>query len=249
MVSGAAAPLFPVLGKRFLLSAVAVLVLLVATLVTFSSWRSSPPSVPPHIIIAPEHTVNLERTLTYSLIAQRDPKRFPDSTQFPSTGEHIFGASDRARLLLFSEQAGYLYVLNEGPPDKISHLANYVVLFPDADTPGWSAALSAGRAVQIPPPSKTPNDNWIEFDNEKGTEKFWLVWSERSIPELEAIKHLANPKNMGAITNPDQIVSIAQVLSRHSAPVPEIVKDEEQKKITFKAKGEVLAALLRIEHQ
>ncbi len=248
-LGAAAAPLSPVLGKRFLLGAVAVLVLLIATLVTISSLRSSPPAVPPNITVAPEHTVNLERTLTYSLIAQRDPKRFPDSTSFPSIGAHIFGAGDRARLLLSSEQAGYLYVLNEGPPDQISHLANYVVLFPDADVTDGSAALSAGRAVQIPPSGKTVNDNWIEFDKEKGTEKFWLVWSERSVPELEAVKHLANPKDMGAITNPDQIVSIAQYLSRHSAPAPELVKDEEQKKITFKTKGEVLVALLRIEHQ
>ena len=247
--AAAAAPLRQARRKRFLLGAVAAVVLLGATLVTIFSLRSFPPPVPPHSIVAPERAVKPERTLTYSLLAQRDPQRFPDSTPFPSTGEHIFGASDRARLLLSSEQAGYLYVLNEGPPDQISHLANYVVLFPDADTPDWSAALSAGRAVQIPPPGQTSEGNWIEFDKEKGTEKFWLVWSERSIPELEAIKHLANPKNMGAITNPDQIVSIAQFLSRHSAPVPEIVKDEEQKKITFKAKGEVLAALLRIEHQ
>jgi hypothetical protein len=140
-------------------------------------------------------------------------------------------------------------VLNEGPPDQVSNLANYVMLFPDADTSNWSAAVSASRAVQIPQPSERPEVDWIQFDKERGTEKFWLVWSERSVPELEAVKHLANPTEAGAITNPDQIIPIAQYLARHYANKPAVVKDEEQKQITFKAKGETLVALIRIEHQ
>jgi len=66
---------------------------------------------------------------------------------------------------------------------------------------------------------------------------------------LEAVKHLANPTEAGAISNPDQIIPIAQYLARHYANRPEVVRDEEQKQITFKATGEVLVALIRIEHQ
>jgi hypothetical protein len=195
--------------------------------------------------VVPERNVMPERALTYHLIAQRDPRRFPDSQPFRSTGEHIFEVWYQVRLMISSDQAGYLYVLNEGPPNPASHLANYVVLFPDSETPNWSAAISANHPALIPQTS----DNWIQFDKERGTEKFWLVWSERSVPELEAVKHLANPTEAGAISNPDQIIPIAQYLSRHYAKRPDVVRDEEQKQITFKSKGETLVALIRIEHQ
>ncbi len=229
--------------KTALLLASAVLILIIAAAgaIFFSkAFQSS---------VALERAAMQERALTYHLIAQRDPQRFPDSQPFRSTGEHIFEAWYQARLMISSDQAGYLYVLNEGPPDQVGNLANYVMLFPDADTSNWSAAISASRVVQIPQPSERPDDDWIQFDKERGTEKFWLVWSERSVPELEAVKHLANPTEAGAISNPDQIIPIAQYLARHYANKPEVIKDEDQKQITFKAKGETLVALIRIEHQ
>ncbi len=225
--------------KAVLLRSIAVLVMVIAvvSVIFFSrNFRSA---------VAPEPAAPPERALTYHLIAQRDPQRFPDSQPFRSTGEHIFEAWYQARLMISSDQAGYLYVLNEGPLDPASHLANYVILFPDSETPNWSAAISANHPALIP----QTGDNWILFDKERGTEKFWLVWSERSVPELEAVKHLANPTEAGAISNPDQIIPIAQYLARHYANKPKVLKDEEQKQITFKAKGETLVALIRIEHQ
>ncbi len=217
------------------------LVIAVAGAIFFSGiFRSS---------VAPERVVTPERTLTYHLMARRDPRRFPDSQPFRSTGEHIFEAWNEVRLMISSDQAGYLYVLNQGPPDQVSNLDNYVLLFPDADTSNWSAAISANRTVPIPQPSERPDADWIHFDKERGTEKLWLVWSERSVPELEAVKHQANPNDAGAIRDPDQAVAIAQYLARHYAGKPEVIRDEEQKQITFKAKGEVLVALIRIEHQ
>jgi hypothetical protein len=151
--------------------------------------------------------------------------------------------------MLSSDQVGYLYVLNEGPPDPVSNLPNYNLLFPDADTHDWSAAVSAHRTVSIPPPSGTPDHDWIEFDEETGTEKLWLIWSVRSVPELEAVKHQANPKDAGAIRNSDQIVAIAQYLAHHHAKKPDARRDEEQKQTTFKTSNDVLVALVRIEHQ
>ena len=230
-----------VLLRSIALGAALALVIVVAGAIFFSGiFRPS---------VAPERVVTPERTLTYHLIAQRDPRRFPDSQPFRSIGEHIFEAWYQVRLMISIDQAGYLYVLNEGPPGQADNLANYVLLFPDADTSNWSAAISANRTVQIPQPSERPDDDWIQFDKEKGTEKIWLVWSERSVPELEAVKHQANPKHLGAIEDPDQAVAIAQYLARHYARKPEVVKDEEQKQMTYKAKGEVLVAPVRIEHQ
>jgi hypothetical protein len=231
--------------KAALLLSISVLVMVIAIAGAIFFSKSFRPSITPKPAVTPTPVIMPERTLTYYLIARRDPKRFPDSQPFRSTGEHIFEAWYQVRLVISSNQAGYLYVLNEGPPDSASHLPNYVALFPDAETPNWSAAINPNHSALIPQTS----DNWNEFDKERGTEKFWLVWSEQSVPELEAVKHLANRQDAGAISNPDQIIPIAQYLARHSATKPEVVKDEEQKLITFKAKGETLVALIRIEHQ
>jgi tRNA A-37 threonylcarbamoyl transferase component Bud32 len=50
-----------------------------------------------------ERAAVAERALTYHLIAQRDPERFPDSQPFRSTGEHIFEAWYQARLMISSD--------------------------------------------------------------------------------------------------------------------------------------------------
>lgn len=224
----------------FLTAALALLIVAAAAVYFGRSIRS---------LIATERVIPQERTLTYYLLAQRDPRRFPDSQPFRSSGEHIFEAWYQARLMISSNQAGYLYVLNEGPPGQSGNLADYVLLFPDADVSNWSAAISADRTVQIPQPSEKPEQDWIQFDREKGTEKLWLIWSERAVPEFEAVKHLANPHDAGEIRDPDQALAIAQYLTRHSAKKPDVVKDEEQKQTIYKIRADVLVAPIRIEHQ
>ncbi|MGH9836804.1 MAG: serine/threonine protein kinase, partial [Blastocatellia bacterium] len=102
--------------KAALLRSIAVLVMVIAVVGAIFFSKTFRPSV------APERVATPERALTYHLIAQRDPKRFPDSQPFRSTGEHIFEAWYQARLMISSGQAGYLYVLNEGPPDQVSNL-------------------------------------------------------------------------------------------------------------------------------
>jgi serine/threonine protein kinase len=235
--------------KSALLRALAALALALVAVGAIYFGRSFRSSVPPERVTPPDRVATTERTLAYHLIAQRDPRRFPGSQPFRSLGEHIFEAWYQARLMISSDQAGYLYVLNEGPPGQTGNLADYVLLFPDSDTLNWSAAISPNRTVQIPQPSQRPDDDWIQFDKEKGTEKIWLIWSEHSVPELEAVKHLANPNEDGAIRDPDQAVAIAQFLARHYERKPDAVKNEEQKQITYKAKGEVLVVPIRIEHQ
>ncbi len=236
----AAVPAKKTSAKTAVVSLLAVLALLIAGIII--SKIIGDPGLSNREIAQPP------RSLTYHLVAQRDPKRFPGSRPFQSTGEHIFEAWYQVRLMITSAQAGYLYVVNEGPPDPKNNLPNYVMLFPDNESK-WSAAISAERTVQIPPPIGQPDLEWIQFDEEKGTEKLWLIWSETQVPELEAVKLLANFKDAGAIGNPDQIVPLAQFLTRQSAQKPEVVNDEERKQITFKTAGKTLVALVRIEHQ
>ena len=186
------------------------------------------------------------RELSYWLTVQRDPKRYPGSKPFTLPGgETLFSVGDHVRLNISSPQAGYLYVINEGPA-QTNGLPELNVLFPDTITNGGSAEIKADQTVQIPQPSRNPKQDWFIFDQEEGLEKIWLVWSGRNVPELEAVKGWANPKNEGEIGDPGQIKAVAQYLAAHAATKPE--KDEVGNRTQLKGKGEVLVGLVKLEH-
>jgi tRNA A-37 threonylcarbamoyl transferase component Bud32 len=187
-----------------------------------------------------------ERQLSYSLTARKDPRRYPQSKPFLLPGEIIFEAGYHVRLNLTSPQDGHLYVINEGPA-RAGTLPDYVILFPEATS--GSAAIPAGRSVQIPPPSARPEDDWFVFDEEEGVEKVWLVWAERPVAELEAVKRRANAQERGVISDPDEIKSVAAYLGRHAATKPEVERDDAHTLTRLKARGETLVGLVRLQHR
>lgn len=190
-----------------------------------------------------------ERQLRYSLKVKPNLKHNPGAEPFDSSGAGIiFGAGDQVRLNVSSPQSGYLYVINEGPA-KPDGPPDFNVLFPDTTINVGSAQISANQPIQVPPPSGKPEQDWFIFDREKGEEKIWLIWSERSVPELEDVKGWANPKDNGVIGNPQQSISVKRYLEAQSAIKPEIVKDGITQQIKLKAKGEALAYFVRLEHR
>jgi hypothetical protein len=144
------------------------------------------------------------------------------------------------------EQAGYFYVLNEGP-ERVNELPDFNTIFP---SDGDSALVAANKQIQIPLPSKKTDEDWIEFQNgEKGMEKIWLIWSGRRMEELESIKYLANRKYQGRITNPVQIKHMDSYLKALAKTKIDVKKDEQSGLMKFKGEGEVLAGVVRLEHR
>jgi hypothetical protein len=234
-------PSYPWSGLRL----VALLLIIAAVfgtmaLVIIDKLRPTP-------VIVDVRTPDPERLLSYSFTVQKDPKRYPGSTPSLLSGEPIFKAGDQVRLNVSSSQAGYLYIINEGPAQS-NGLPDFNVLFPSATTNGGSAEIKPYQPIQIPEQSQRPDQDWFFFDEQEGEEKIWLVWSERLVPELEAVKGRANPRDRGVINDKNQIESVAQYLARHSASKPEVKKDEITKQLTLKSKGEVLVGLMKLEH-
>jgi len=189
------------------------------------------------------------RELRYSLKVKPHLKHNPGAKPFDSSGAGIiFKAGDQVRLNLSSPQSGYLYVINEGPA-KNDGPPDFNVLFPVMTINGGSAQIGANQPIQFPQPSGTPERDWFIFDEEEGVEKLWLIWSERSVPELEDVKGWGNPKDRGVIGNPQQIISVKRYLAAQSDIKPEIANDgiTQQTKVT--AKGEVLTCLVKVEHR
>jgi hypothetical protein len=186
-----------------------------------------------------------ERGLSYSLLALRNPKRNPGGQPFTTPGAIIFKEGDQVRLNVISAQAGYLYVINEGP-ELTGGPPEFVVMFPNA---GGSAQVEADQTIQIPAPSGNPETDWFVFNEEVGVEKIWLIWSERSVAEMEEIKRWANPKDKGLVSDLSQVERAAQYLKALAAAEVEVERDEAGQRTKLKGKGEVLAGVVRLEHR
>jgi uncharacterized protein DUF4384 len=186
-----------------------------------------------------------ERGLSYSLLALRNPKANPGSRPFPSHGAIIFKEGDQVRLNVSSPQAGYLYIINEGP-ELTGSPPDFVVMFPNA---AGDAQIEADQTIQIPAPSGNPEADWFVFDEVVGVEKIWLIWSEHSVAEMETVKRWANPKDKGLIGDPNQVRAVAQYLKALAATEVEVEKDEASQRAKLKGRGEVLAGVVRLEHR
>jgi serine/threonine-protein kinase len=186
--------------------------------------------------------------LSYSIEARRAPRLYPRAKPFATFENVIFGAGDEFRFYISSPQSGYLYVINQGPT-QTDGFPNFNILFPDMENSGGSSEIRASRVAQVPPPSPDQQENWFVFDHEEGVENIWLVWSERAVPELEAVKGWANPKDRGAIGDLTQRASVSHYLTPFSSIKPEVERDELNKQTRIKVKGGPLVWMMKLEHR
>jgi hypothetical protein len=179
------------------------------------------------------------------LLVRTNPAKNPNKEPIPFPGEIVFTPGDQLRLIISSQQEGFLYIVNEGPQPK-NGLPAYNFLFPDpAQIPGNTPSLTAAKSLFIP--SDRP-DEWLTVDSEQGTEIFWLVWSEKSIPELEAAKKWLTPQYGGEIQNPSEITAIQQFINKNfPANKPVAEKDDHQTNLKGGKDG-VLVFPIRLAH-
>jgi serine/threonine protein kinase len=182
-----------------------------------------------------------ERLLSYSLTVQkfRDQKPEDQPFQLAEANMMIFEEYYQVKLNVTIPQPGYFYVLNEAP-DKINGSPRYIMLYPsEADR-----AKGATSRIVVP----EPEDEWFEFDNKRGTEKLWLVWSDRAVAELESVKALANQER-GEVKDAGQNKAIQDLLARYSASRAVAEKDEANKQTNIKGKGSVIVYPVNLEHR
>ena len=113
-------------------------------------------------------------TFNYWLTVQkmRDGKEYEDP--FKSNGEETFESGDKFRLNVASPNPGYLYVVNEGPPQPNS--TSFVMIYPSQSVNNGSATLGANQPVQ---------SDWTIFRGPAGAENFWIVWSASPVTQME----------------------------------------------------------------
>jgi class 3 adenylate cyclase len=196
--------------------------------------------------LAPETEKASWRTLTYSLTVQKmtkNPKTAeltPLGEPFPSAGQEIYGNNWEFHLNLEPGEDGWLYVLNEGPGNGGATVYN--VLFPTPANNNRVAYLAAGKKVQAGP---------YVFNEYRGTEKLWIIWSSKSLEEIQQIFNDAAEKkqNKLMIDNPAQINTVRNLLTQYESSKPEVVADNSKKQTTIKSTGPLLISLLQLQHE
>lgn len=212
-------------GRRPWLMIGAGLVVLVVLVGAFLFWKRGALST------------SREQSLFYSLTVQkmRDGKPYQD--EFESSGREVFENGWKFRMNVNSPQAGYLYLLNEGP--AAGDASTYNLLFPEAKTNNGSPRVNADQKLQTA---------WMRFDDHQGTEKFWLVFSPTPVKELEAVTDKVNERDQGEIKDSVQARAMRDFLQQHSSPKPEVTKDSAKKQTTVKGKGDLLVNFIELEH-
>lgn len=234
--------------RRWALLAMALIVLFAAAAVTVIWPRLSLGRNLTHVKTDAKPPAPAERVLTYSLEALKNPERHPHYSggkPFIPHVESVFEAGDQVRLRVSSPQAGYLYVVDEGP-ERAASQPDYFWLFPHPDE---SAQFAANQSIQIPTPSAKPEMDWIVFDNDKGVEKIWLIWSEHNVAELGPLKKWANPQSKGRIRDPGEIIALARYLKTLAETKVEAEQDEANSQTTLRSRGEVLWDMVKLEHR
>ena len=178
-----------------------------------------------------------ERSLTYSLTVQKMRDGKPFQSEFESSGQEIFENGWKFRLNVDSPQEGYLYLLNEGPAS--ANVNTYNVLFPESKTNNGSPRVSANQNMQT---------EWMRFDDNQGTERFWIVWSVSPVKELEAVTEAVNDRDLGEIRDSAKARAVSDFLSQHSSIKPDLTKDSIKKHTVLKGKGDLLVSAVELEH-
>jgi len=211
-----------------------VYVLLAAVAVAVLGWQVLRPRSdhPP----AQSAAILPERNLSYFLTVQKYRNGKPYQTEFQSSGREIFEPGWRFKLNVTSPQEGFLYVLNE---EQTPAGSQFALLFPSPSHNNGSAHLAANERLQT---------NWYLLDDKPGTEQFRLIWAAQPVPELEAVRELVNPTDLGRISDPAQIQAVRALLQRHSQSQVSGVRDSQNKQTNVRGQGATLVALVEIEH-
>ncbi len=184
---------------------------------------------------APAQLPAAERLLSYSFTPQKMRDGKPYQEPFESYGQGFFEGGWTFRINISSPQDGFLYLLNETE----GNVGQHYMIFPIPTFNHGQAHLEANQSIQ---------SGWYVISERPGSEKLWFVWAAEPVRELEAVRAVVNPKDQGLISNQDQAIAVREFIRKHEAAKPEIEKVKESKLTRLRLRGDILVALVELEH-
>lgn len=224
----------PVAAPAKWIAAVAAVVI-----VAVAGWMMSRPKTT--VVNPPPRPVT--PAFDYWVMVQKYRDGKPFQPPFRQAGEMIFENDYHVQLNVGAARAGSLYIINEAP-EPVNGLPDFVTLFPSPTANGGKSELAANQQINIP----EVGDGFV-FDKDQGTEKLWLIWSAKRLPELEALKSLANSKDKGQLSDPEQIRSVRDLIAKHHATPASVAKNETEKVTRVSGSADVIVHLIKLEHQ
>jgi serine/threonine protein kinase len=218
---------------RFAIVAFVLLLLGIAIRYAYHNWMVSGP---------PQHNAAIANSvLSYYITAQDFYLDQPTGQPYLVSEQQVFAKGVGIRFVFSSPELSYLYILNEGSGSSNSSPV-FNILFPSPSTNNGSAQLLPGQSLTF------PEGGPLVFDNRPGSEKVWLVWSKRSIEELESLKKWANSKDRGRVEDLEQANKINLFLNQSASFSPKVSKDSSNH-TNLTATGDMLMYLVRLEHR
>jgi serine/threonine protein kinase len=216
---------------RFPARAVVAGLALVAVLGATAWYALRPASVPAPPPVTPTVT-SPKRELTWWLTVQRRQNGKLESKAFQSAGRDWFPNGSRIQVHLTSPQAGFLYLLNEGPTTGGRISLNLLHPTPKNNL---EAAVAAAQPVQT---------GSITFDEHQGEEKLWIVWAAQPVAAIEAVKADLNGYE---IRDAAASAAILKLLNEQTGKST-ATSDEAQERTVVKG-DELVVQLVKLKHR
>ena len=177
------------------------------------------------------------RSFIYSVTVQRMRNEKAFQAAFQSTGQDVFDNGDKFQLNIFSPNPGYVYVFNEGTPER--NASSFTIIYPIPGTNEGSASVGGNQWTRT---------NWNTFRGEPGTENLWIVWSTAPVPQLESGK-TDGFNNLGRLTGQSLDTVKAFLTAKEKESNSKINRDKTTQQTTVRGVGDVVVRLLELQHR
>ncbi|MDW8412974.1 MAG: protein kinase [Acidobacteriota bacterium] len=182
-----------------------------------------------------------EVTLRYWGLLQQYRNRKPAGEPIKLTGgiagETYFNSGDGLKFFATASSAGYLYIVNES--ENANRQTVYTILFPSLYSK--SSEIFANEEVAT---------SECIFDENLGTERVWILWSDKRIDVLEtAYRKWGNMTDGGEVKDAAYAGQIRSLLDNLSKDKPRVEFDAESDSVKVISNKSVIGHLLKLKHK
>jgi serine/threonine protein kinase len=177
-----------------------------------------------------------ERSLTYWLSVQRMYDGKTLGQPFNATGREYFHTGDRFVLNIITNEAGALYLVNEGRDEKGT--TEWNIVFPTKENNRGEPVLAAQQTIQT---------GWYRFTGGAGVERVWVVWATRRAQVLDPIFRDASED--GVIHDPAQQTQLQDFFKQNESPATELIQNETAERAVLKGRGDLIVRRLDFSHK
>jgi serine/threonine-protein kinase len=176
-----------------------------------------------------------EQSFSYWLRVQKIQNHKPIGEPFDSEGQIAYGNGWGFSFNVQPAQSGALYLVNEGPGP--GGKTQFNVLFPTPKNGG--AQLAANQKAQT-------ETNY--FDEFKGTERLWIIWSAQPLANLDKVFSDA-AKTKGVIEDESEIGILKEYLKLWETKPPTVLPLKVRKLTIVTGKNNILVSLVELAHE